>query len=89
MIVVFSPPGQLETNIFEDTLRETFGVNSYVAFTMDKLIQNVVRQVFVVRHLEEYLPCFYVLRTQRAILFSQIIFSNNLVQFVSLLHKVK
>ena len=48
---IFLPPGQLETNIFEDTLRETFGVNSYVAFTMDKLIQNVVRQVCVVRHL--------------------------------------
>ena len=37
--------GQLETNQYEDTLRETFGVNSFVAFTMDKLIQNIVRQV--------------------------------------------
>jgi len=37
--------GHLETNTYEDTLRETFGVNAYVAFTMDKLIQNIVRQL--------------------------------------------
>lgn len=42
---LFDFTGQLETNQYEDTLRETFGVNSFVAFTMDKLIQNIVRQV--------------------------------------------
>lgn len=42
---LFICTGQLETNQYEDTLRETFGVNSFVAFTMDKLIQNIVRQV--------------------------------------------
>lgn len=37
--------GQLDPNGYEDTLRETFGVNAYVSFTMDKLIQNIVRQL--------------------------------------------
>ena len=73
-IIVLSPSGQLETNIFEDTLRETFGVNSYVAFTMDKLIQNVVRQVCAVRHEVDYLPCFHVLSTQRNFVFVNYVF---------------
>ena len=37
--------GQMEPNSFEDTIRETFGVNAYISFTMDKLIQNIVRQL--------------------------------------------
>jgi len=45
LVQLFVFVGQLEPNQYEDTLRETFGVNSYVAFTMDKLIQNIVRQV--------------------------------------------
>lgn len=35
----------LETNQYEDTLREMFGINAYMAFTMDKHIQQIVRVV--------------------------------------------
>ena len=37
--------GNLESSVFEDTLRELFDIHAYIAFTMDKLIQNIVRQV--------------------------------------------
>ncbi|XP_065661588.1 paired amphipathic helix protein Sin3a isoform X2 [Hydra vulgaris] len=37
--------GHTDSNSFEDSLREAFGVNSYIAFTIDKLIQNIVRQL--------------------------------------------
>lgn len=39
--------GNLESSVYEDTLRELFGIHAYIAFTMDKLIQNIVRQVCV------------------------------------------
>ena len=35
----------METTIFEDTCREMFGVHAYIVFTIDKLVQNIVRQV--------------------------------------------
>ena len=35
----------VEPAAYEDKLREMFGVNSYIAFTLDKLITNIVRQV--------------------------------------------
>ncbi|XP_063674545.1 paired amphipathic helix protein Sin3a-like isoform X2 [Bolinopsis microptera] len=34
----------VEPAVYEDKLREMFGVNSYIAFTLDKLITNIVRQ---------------------------------------------
>ena len=37
----------VEPAVYEDKLREMFGVNSYVAFTLDKLISNIVRQVCI------------------------------------------
>jgi paired amphipathic helix protein Sin3a len=37
--------GNMETSIFEDTCREMFGVHAYIVFTIDKLVQNIVRQV--------------------------------------------
>ncbi len=37
--------GNLETSAYEDQLREMFGIHAYIAFTMDKLVQNIVRQV--------------------------------------------
>lgn len=37
--------GNLESSHYEDQLREMFGIHAYVAFTMDKLVQNLVRQV--------------------------------------------
>ena len=39
--------GNMESSAFEDTLREMFGIHAYMAFTMDKLVQNIVRQVSV------------------------------------------
>ena len=35
----------METSTFEDTCREMFGVHAYIVFTIDKLVQNIVRQV--------------------------------------------
>jgi len=37
--------GNIETTVYEEQLRDMFGIYAYVGFTMDKLIQNIVRQV--------------------------------------------
>jgi len=37
--------GNVELSSFEDQLRDMFGIHAYVAFTIDKLIQNVTRQL--------------------------------------------
>ncbi|KAJ8963093.1 hypothetical protein NQ318_018557 [Aromia moschata] len=35
----------MEANTYEDTLREMFGIHAYIAFTLDKVISNAVRQL--------------------------------------------
>lgn len=37
--------GNLEGSQYEDMLRDMFGIHAYVAFTMDKLVSNIVRQL--------------------------------------------
>ena len=37
--------GNMESAAYEDLLRELFGINAYIAFTMDKVVQHIVRQV--------------------------------------------
>jgi len=37
--------GNIETTVYEEQLRDMFGIHAYIGFTMDKLIQNIVRQV--------------------------------------------
>jgi len=37
--------GNVELGSFEDQLRDMFGIHAYVAFTIDKLIQNITRQL--------------------------------------------
>uniref|UniRef100_A0A8C6T5N1 SIN3 transcription regulator family member Ab n=1 Tax=Neogobius melanostomus TaxID=47308 RepID=A0A8C6T5N1_9GOBI len=37
--------GNMDPVQYEDTLREMFTIHAYVAFTMDKLIQSIVRQL--------------------------------------------
>ena len=37
--------GNLDSNQFEDQLREMFGIHAYVSFTLDKVVQNIVRQL--------------------------------------------
>lgn len=37
--------GNLESTQYEDTLREMFTIHAYIGFTIDKVIQNIVRQV--------------------------------------------
>lgn len=37
--------GNLDSNQFEDQLREMFGIHAYIAFTLDKVVQNLVRQL--------------------------------------------
>ena len=38
--------GNMDSSSYEDSLREMFGIHAYIAFTMDKIIHNCVRQVF-------------------------------------------
>ena len=37
--------GNIDCSSYEDTCREMFGVHAYVVFTVDRLVQNIVRQV--------------------------------------------
>lgn len=37
--------GNLEGGQYEDSLRDMFGIHAYLGFTLDKVIQNMVRQV--------------------------------------------
>ncbi|XP_055717139.1 paired amphipathic helix protein Sin3b-like isoform X1 [Salvelinus fontinalis] len=37
--------GNLESTQYEDTLREMFTIHAYIGFTIDKLIQNTIRQL--------------------------------------------
>lgn len=37
--------GNLDCNQFEDQLREMLGIHAYIAFTLDKVVQNIVRQL--------------------------------------------
>jgi paired amphipathic helix protein Sin3a len=37
--------GNIEPGVYEDTLREMFGIHAYIAYTMDKVVSNAVRQV--------------------------------------------
>ncbi|GIY36696.1 hypothetical protein CEXT_216131 [Caerostris extrusa] len=37
--------GNLESGLYEDNLREMFGIHAYHVFTLDKVIQNMVRQL--------------------------------------------
>jgi len=37
--------GNVELSSFEDQLRDMFGIHAYVAFTIDKLIHNITRQL--------------------------------------------
>ncbi|XP_029470051.1 paired amphipathic helix protein Sin3b isoform X2 [Rhinatrema bivittatum] len=37
--------GNIDPTQYEDTLREMFTIHAYIGFTMDKLIQNIVRQL--------------------------------------------
>ncbi|XP_058823423.1 paired amphipathic helix protein Sin3a isoform X2 [Topomyia yanbarensis] len=37
--------GNMEAGNFEDSLREMFGIHAYIAFTLDRVVQNAVRQL--------------------------------------------
>jgi paired amphipathic helix protein Sin3a len=37
--------GNIDSFQYEDTLREMFGIHAYISFTLDKVVQNCVRQV--------------------------------------------
>ncbi|XP_073159550.1 paired amphipathic helix protein Sin3a isoform X7 [Lepidochelys kempii] len=37
--------GNMDSSQYEDSLREMFTIHAYIAFTMDKLIQSIVRQL--------------------------------------------
>ncbi|XP_034946100.1 paired amphipathic helix protein Sin3a isoform X2 [Chelonus insularis] len=37
--------GNMESTVYEDTLREMFGIHAYIAFTLDKVVTYAVRQL--------------------------------------------
>ncbi|XP_022900635.2 paired amphipathic helix protein Sin3a isoform X1 [Onthophagus taurus] len=37
--------GNMESSMYEDTLREMFGIHAYIAFTLDKVVSYAVRQL--------------------------------------------
>ncbi|XP_030387063.1 uncharacterized protein LOC115633731 isoform X2 [Scaptodrosophila lebanonensis] len=37
--------GNMDSNTFEDTMREMFGIHAYISFTLDKVVSNAVRQL--------------------------------------------
>lgn len=37
--------GNMDSNTYEDLLREMFGIHAYIAFTLDKVVSNAVRQL--------------------------------------------
>lgn len=37
--------GNMDSVQYEDTLREMFGIHAYIAFTLDKVVHNCVRQL--------------------------------------------
>ena len=37
--------GNMDSTQYEDTLREMFGIHAYIAFTLDKVVHNCVRQL--------------------------------------------
>lgn len=52
--------GNMDSNTYEDTLREMFGIHAYVGFTLDKVVVYAVRQL---QHLvsDEYcLECYHM-----------------------------
>ncbi|CAF1233447.1 unnamed protein product [Rotaria sordida] len=40
--------GNMDSSSYEDSLREMFGIHAYIAFTMDKIIHNCVRQLHAI-----------------------------------------
>ncbi|CAF0731849.1 unnamed protein product [Rotaria sordida] len=40
--------GNMDSSSYEDSLREMFGIHAYIAFTMDKIIQNCIRQLHAI-----------------------------------------
>lgn len=46
--------GNMDSNAYEDTLREMFGIHAYIAFTLDKVVTYAVRQL---QHLVSDDPC--------------------------------
>lgn len=37
--------GVIDLGLFEELIRETFGLEAFGAFTLDKLVQSIVRHV--------------------------------------------
>lgn len=37
--------GNMDSNTYEDSMREMFGIHAYMAFTLDRLVSNAVRQL--------------------------------------------
>ncbi|XP_067630005.1 LOW QUALITY PROTEIN: paired amphipathic helix protein Sin3a [Eurosta solidaginis] len=37
--------GNMDSNTFEDSMREMFGIHAFISFTLDKVVSNAVRQL--------------------------------------------
>lgn len=60
--------GNMEASQYEDSLREMFTIHAYIAFTMDKLIQSIVRQVGI-----SFLPPSWHCDTKQRVWFSKLL----------------
>ena len=47
MCMYFLAAGNIDNNMFDDSCREILGVHAYITFTLDKVIQGIMRMVCV------------------------------------------
>jgi paired amphipathic helix protein Sin3a len=39
--------GEMESSSFEESVRYVFGINAYIMFTIDKVVQALIKQVTI------------------------------------------
>jgi histone deacetylase complex regulatory component SIN3 len=51
--------GEMESSSFEENVRYVFGINAYMMFTVDKLVQALIKQVtfITIEHTTVFLIC--------------------------------
>ncbi|XP_069703690.1 paired amphipathic helix protein Sin3a isoform X2 [Periplaneta americana] len=57
--------GNMDSNAYEDTLREMFGIHAYIAFTLDKVVTYAVRQLQYLVSDESCQECMELLQQEQ------------------------
>ncbi|PSN32659.1 hypothetical protein C0J52_12290 [Blattella germanica] len=57
--------GNMDSNAYEDTLREMFGIHAYIAFTLDKVVTYAVRQLQYLVTDESCQECMEILQQEQ------------------------